>query len=319
MESTTATGGFRIELPEGSLDIHDLTVGQPAGDAPVVLAVHGITANGLSWQCVAEELYRRRGPGAVRFLAPDLRGRAASRATGGPYGLATHAQDVLAIADVFGTRPVLLGHSMGAYVCALAAARQPDRVSGAVLVDGGLAFPGPEDLDVGLDVDAALEAVVGPAMARLRMRFSSPRAYLDFWRDHPALGPALAGPQGPEVRRYLRHDLVEDGSGAWVSSCRLDAVRADGADVLGDRETHEAVGKAVAAGVGVELVWAGRGLLDEAQGLYDEQRLAALGLPSTMRVTAVPDANHYTLILDTQGVSAVVDALERRLAAPPRG
>lgn len=315
MESPTATGGFRIELSEGSLDIHDLSVGQPAGDAPVVLAVHGITANGLSWQCVAEELYRRRGPGAVRFLAPDLRGRAASRAMGGPYGLATHAQDVLAIADVFGTRPVLLGHSMGAYVCALTAARGPDRVSGVVLVDGGLAFPAPDDLEV----DAALEAVIGPAMVRLRMRFSGPQAYLDFWRAHPALGPALAGRQGPEVRRYLLHDLVEsgDGTGAWVSSCRLDAVRADGADVLGDRETHEAVGNAVAAGVGVELVWAGRGLLDEAQGLYDEQRLAALDLPPAMSVTAVPDANHYTLILDTQGVSAVVDALERRLAAAP--
>ena len=68
----------------------------PADDgAPVVLAAHGITANGLMWQPVADELARRRGPGAVRFLAPDLRGRALSNAVHGPFGLAAHASDLV--------------------------------------------------------------------------------------------------------------------------------------------------------------------------------------------------------------------------------
>ena len=39
----------------------------------------------------------------------------------------------------------------------------------------------------GLDIDAALHAVIGPAMARLSMRFADAEAYLDFWREHPAL------------------------------------------------------------------------------------------------------------------------------------
>lgn len=310
MDQDTSSG-FRIELPEGSLDIHDLTVGEPAGSAPVVVAVHGITANGLSWQCVADELYRRRGPGSVRFLAPDLRGRANSRAVPGPYGLAMHVSDLVAIADVFGVRPVLVGHSMGAFIAALTGARHPDRVSGVVLVDGGLAFPSP----AGVDIDAVLQAVIGPAMARLGMRFAAPEAYVDFWLEHPAVGPALAGPQGPEVRRYLLHDLVPagDGTGKWVSSCRLEAVRADGADVLADPETHAAARKAVASGVPMELVWAARGLLDEPQGLYDENRIRALDLPPEIRVTGVADTNHYTVILGSEGVGAVVDAIERQL------
>jgi len=305
------TSGFGIELLEGSLDIHDLTVGEPASSAPVVVAVHGITANGLSWQCVADELYRRRGPGSVRFLAPDLRGRANSRAVPGPYGLATHVSDLVAIANAFGARPILVGHSMGAFISALTSARHPDRVSGVVLVDGGFAFPPP----VEVDIDAALQAVIGPAMARLSMRFANPEAYVQFWQAHPALGPSLAGPQGPEVRRYLLHDLVpaDDGTGEWVSSCRLEAVRADGADVLADPETHAAARKAVASGVPVELVWAARGLLDESQGLYDEERIRALGLPSDIRVTASAEANHYTVILGSAGVGAVVDAVERCL------
>ncbi|MDQ6715037.1 MAG: alpha/beta hydrolase [Actinomycetota bacterium] len=314
-----STAGFRIELPEGGLDIHDLTVGEPTGSAPVVVAVHGITSNGLSWQCVADELYRRRGPGSVRFLAPDLRGRGDSRDAPGPYGLATHASDLVAISDVFGVQPLLVGHSAGAFAAALTGSLYPDRVSGLVLVDGGLAFPPPPDLDI----DAALEAVIGPAMRRLTMRFAGPEAYLDFWREHPALGPALGGPQGPEIRRYLLHDLVPAPEGsssapdAWVSSCRIEAVRADGAGVLADEQVHGAARKAVAAGLPVELVWAARGLLDEPQGLYDERRIAGLDLPPEIRVTAVADANHYTVILNAAGVGTVVDALERQLPAAP--
>ena len=53
---STTPSAFVIELPEGSLAIHDLSVGTPAPDAPVVLAVHGITANGLSWRRVADEV-----------------------------------------------------------------------------------------------------------------------------------------------------------------------------------------------------------------------------------------------------------------------
>ena len=301
--------GFRIELPEGSLDIHDLSVGDPGPQAPVVLAVHGITANGLSWLCVAEELFRRRGPGSVRFLAPDLRGRADSRSAPGPYGLGTHAADVLAIADVFGARPVLVGHSMGAFVTALASSRAPERVAGSVLVDGGFAFPPPPEFDI----DAALTAVIGPAMTRLSMRFASPEAYLDFWRVHPALGPELSGPQAPEVRHYALHDLVKTDAGYWVSSCVLDAIRADGADVLADPETHAAAASAVAAGVPTEFLWAPRGLQNEAQGLYDEARIAALGLPGPIRVTPLVDVNHYTAVFASNGTTAVVDAIERRL------
>jgi pimeloyl-ACP methyl ester carboxylesterase len=302
--------GFRIELPEGSLDIHDLSVGDPDPQAPVVLAVHGITANGLSWLCVAEELSRRRGPGSIRFLAPDLRGRACSRFAPGPYGLATHADDVLAIADVFGTRPVLVGHSMGAFVTALASARAPERVAGSVLVDGGFAFPPPAEFDI----DAALTAVIGPAMTRLSMRFTGPDAYLDFWRAHPALGPALGGPQSPEVRQYVLHDLIQTDLGDWVSSCVLEAIRADGADVLAHPETHAGAAKAVAAGVPTEFLWAARGLQNEAQGLYDEARIAALSLPPDITVTPIEDVNHYTALFAPKGTTAVADAIERKLA-----
>lgn len=299
-----------VDVPGGTLAVHDLTP-DAVPDARVVLAAHGITANGLSWASVAEELERRRS-GAVRVLAPDLRGRAASAGVSGPYGLAAHADDLVRIAADLPVRPVLVGHSMGAFVVALTAARSPERVAGAVLVDGGLAFPSPADLDV----DAALEAVLGPAMQRLSMRFGSKEEYLAFWDAHPALGPVLRGPAGDAARAYVLHDLVpaEDGSG-WRSSCVLEAVKADGADVLADAEAHAAARTALSdRGIPVELVWAHRGLMAEPQGLYDVSRLAALDLPDALRTTDV-DADHYSVILEQSGVGAVADAVERLLDA----
>ncbi len=301
---------LQVDVEGGRVVVHDLSGGPVRHGAPVVLAAHGITANGLMWQPVADELVRRRGQGAVRFLAPDLRGRGASNRVESPFGLAAHADDLLAVAAEVGDCPVLVGHSMGAFIAALTVASAPGSFRSAVLVDGGLAFPAPADLDI----DAALQRVIGPAMERLGMRFAGPDAYLAFWARHPGLGPSLESREGDAVRAYILHDLVEAGDGQWRSACVLDAVRADGADVLADERTHRAVSEAVAHGVPVEFLWAHRGLLDEPQGLYDEARLAALEVPSEVRVTAV-DANHYTIVLEEKGVAAVADAVERQLDA----
>ena len=302
---------FVLELPEGRLGVHDLSGGPVVADAPTVLLAHGITANGLSWQRVADELVARHGPGRLRLLALDLRGRASSADVPGPYGLAEHVDDLLSVAGAFAATPVLVGHSMGAFVAALAGGRHPEAFRGLVLVDGGLAFPVPGDLDV----DGTLQAVIGPAMQRLSMRFESPEAYLAFWEAHPALGPVLRGPAGNHARRYILHDLapVQDGTG-WRSSCVLDAVRTDGAGVLLDAEAHAGAARAVEAGLPVELVWAHRGLMDEPQGLYDPQRLAALAPPPGLRTTDV-DANHYDILLGDAGAAAVADAVDRVLAA----
>ncbi|GAA4122996.1 hypothetical protein GCM10022415_27600 [Knoellia locipacati] len=300
---------FTVEVDTGTLAVHDLTPGASRADVPVVLALHGVTANGLAWQALADELVRRHGVGSIRVLAPDLRGRAASSGVPGPYGIAAHAADTSAIASAFGGHPVLVGHSMGAFVAASAAAKDPERYRGLVLVDGGLGFPAPASRDV----DAALTAVIGPAMTRLSMVFDSPDDHLAFWRRHPAVGPLLAGPGGLWLRRYLDHDLVESRDG-WHSSCVLDAVRADGRDVLADPGTLSAVHRAVEQGVDTELLWAQRGLLDEPQGLYDPARLRALQLPTGLRTTPVPDSNHYSVILEASAITCLADAVDRQLA-----
>ena len=58
-------------------------------------------------------------------------------------------------------RTILAGHSMGAYIALLTRDANPQLVRRLVLVDGGVPLPVPEGID--------LEAVLGPALARLRI------------------------------------------------------------------------------------------------------------------------------------------------------
>lgn len=285
-------------------------IGAPLGEGTAtVILVHGITGNGLCLAAIADEIDARHG-GAITVLAPDLRGRADARGLGEPYGMAQHADDVLELAHAAGTPVILVGHSMGAFVVAMAAAKEPGAIAGMLLLDGGFAFP----IDPELDADAAMNAVLGPAMARLSMTFADEDAYFQFWDQHPAVSKLLTdeSTKGP-TRRYLLHDLIKTPDGAaMVSSCVLDSIRADGGEVLLNTAVHRAAHNAAAAGVPMELAWAARGMFDEPQGMYDEDRLSVVGLPKGMPVTKI-DANHYSVILDPQAVGHVVDAIDRLL------
>ncbi|MEV0576559.1 alpha/beta fold hydrolase [Streptomyces sp. NPDC050392] len=268
----------------------------PAADpeAPVVVALHGITANGLSWGAVARQL-----AGRVTLIAPDLRGRAASSALPGPYGIAAHADDVAALTEALGLgRVVLAGHSMGAFVAALAAVRHPDRFGPLLLVDGGVGFPAPTHLTP----DELLTAVIGPAMDRLSMTFADRAAYRSFWQAHPAFaGDAWSD----EVDAYIQRDLAGEEP-ALRSSCRIEAIRTDGVGLF-DEEVLTAVRRLPAEAT---LLWAARGLMDEEQGLYDESRLAAADLDGTrVEPVAVKNVNHYTVLTGERGGREVADRL----------
>ncbi|MFJ9348626.1 alpha/beta fold hydrolase [Streptomyces sp. NPDC101237] len=263
----------------------------PARDpaAPVALALHGITANGLSWARVAHHL-----GGRMTLVAPDLRGRGRSGRLPGPYGIAGHADDMAAVADTLGLeRVVLAGHSMGAFAAALTAVRHPHLPTALLLVDGGVGFPVPADLDP----DELLDAVIGPAVRRLSMTFQDRDAYRAFWRKHPAFG----GSWSPWVDAYIQRDLVGEVPG-MRSSCDREAVRVDGVDQLRE-EVSGAVHRLPRPAV---LLWAERGLMDEPQGLYDEHRLAAAALdPQRVRTQRVSGTNHYTVLVGDEGARIV--------------
>jgi pimeloyl-ACP methyl ester carboxylesterase len=292
----TQTG---VSVPGGELAVLRWPAADPRSAAsPPVLLVHGITGNALAWAGVVEAV-----AGRAELLAVDLRGRADSREIGGPWGVDRDAADLVEVLDALHLDQVVLaGHSLGAFVAAEAVATSPKRFSRLVAIDGGLGFP----LPPGADADAVLEAVVGPAVKKLSMTFADEEAYLDFHRVHPA----FIGNWTPQLTAYLVRDVRTLASGEVVSSCREEAIRADGKQVLLDEHIRTNIVNNVACDV--DFLYAARGLLDEPQALYDPERLALAGLDRTpARIEFVPDTNHYTILAPGVGAQAVARALLR--------
>lgn len=285
-----------VPVAGGPLTVAVSGPGAPCA-APLVLGVHGITGSHRQMAVLARHLAARD----ITFLAPDLRGRGASAGLPGPYGLDAHVADLVAVLGYWGAeRAVLAGHSMGAYIVARLAAAHPGRSAGVVLVDGGLPMRVPPDTDP----DAVLEAVLGPALARLRMEFASLDDYRNFWRRHPA----FAHRWNSDVEGYVDYDL--DGPpGALRSKVVESAVRADGRDLLDGAATWDAV---AAVPEPVVLVRAPRGLANEPNPLLSEAVIdeAKRTVPG-MRDVLVDDTNHYLIVLGDREAAAVAAEIAR--------
>ncbi|MFK5634703.1 MULTISPECIES: alpha/beta fold hydrolase [unclassified Ornithinimicrobium] len=273
---------------------------QVEGSAPTVVLVHGITSSHLAWPALVDLLP------AVRVLAPDLRGRAASRDLPGPYGMGRHADDVAAAIRALhpGDDPVtVVGHSMGGFVGVVLADRHPGLVGELVLVDGGLPLTPPP----GVSPDQLAEATLGPAAARLRQTFSTRADYRDYWRQHPALGRDWS----ELSEAYADYDLVGEEP-ALHPATREAALHGDirelvdGHDLLRglDRLRHP-------------TTWlvAPRGLMDEVPPLYPEQARAAwcTAYPSLV-LAEIPDVNHYSIVLSRHGAAEVAPWVEQAVA-----
>jgi pimeloyl-ACP methyl ester carboxylesterase len=275
----------------------DLFVARWGEGGTPVIAAHGITASYVSWQLVAEALGAQ-----VSLIAPDLRGRGASAGLPGPYGMAAHADDLVAVMDHLAIdSAVVVGHSMGGFVATVLAVNHPQRVKRLVLVDGGVALEVPA-ID---DVDQLLDAVIGPAMQRLSMTFPSREGYRSFWQQHPA----FASDWSPAVEAYVDYDLT--GTEPELrSKVSADAVRADATDTLIDDVSRKA---ALSVQCPVHLLWAPRGLLDQSPGLYSDEQLADVRGRDGWSDEMVPDVNHYTIGLSERGAAAIAGAISAAL------
>jgi lipase len=287
---------MQLRLLDVPVDGGELRVLQWGTGRRVAVAVHGITASAMSWQAVARQM-----PPGWTLAAPDLRGRGHSAHLPGPYGLERHAADVTAVLRHFGgsgARPVLAGHSMGAYVALLARDAHPNLSRRLVLVDGGLPLPVPD----GIDPEAALEASIGPAIARLRQAFASTEAYLDFWRAHPALADHWTA----DVEAYARYDLTGEAP-SMRSRVAVDAISPDSRDVMAAKPFADALGRLTRP---TPLLTAPAGFLGDPPGLLPPDLVAAWAerVPQ-LRPQRVPDVNHYTILFDKQGAATVVRAI----------
>lgn len=275
-----------VPVAGGSLAAYRFA-GEPG--APTVLAIHGITANSHSWVPTARALQ-----GRVTLTAVDLRGRGRSNELPEPFGIAAHVQDMVAVLDALDLeRAVVVGHSLGAYIAAALATAHPERVSGLVLVDGGLPVPGSR----GVDPEPFISAFLGPALARLELTFTDRAAYRAWWAQHPAVSGSDI--ELADLAAYADHDLI-GRQGAMRSAVNPACIRPDGRGVLEAVDADRLQLPAV-------LLCAPRGLLGEPnpmQPLELVQRWAAAD-PERRRGLQIGDTNHYSIVLGRRGAAAV--------------
>jgi lipase len=276
-----------------------LRVGEWGPDDPAattVIAVHGITASHLAWAVIAEAMPQ------VRLIAPDLRGRGRSAGLPGPYGMARHAADLVAVIEALELpSAILLGHSMGGFVAVVTASLYPDRFSEVFLVDGGL----PLSIPAGISKEDLLEATLGPAARRLSMTFPDRATYLEFWKRHPA----FADEWSQAVVDYANYDLT--GTEPELRpSASLEAVKQDSMDLYDGESVLAALAELRQP---VSLLTAPRGLLNETPGLYSPSEIERWKkeLPA-VTIREVPDVNHYTIVMGAAGAGAVAREVLRR-------
>ncbi|GAB3815308.1 hypothetical protein GCM10028820_12540 [Tessaracoccus terricola] len=267
---------------------------EPAG---TIVAIHGITSSHKAWAALSRELPQ------WRIIAPDLRGRGLSNHLVGPYGMARHADDVAALLDHLGVASVLpVGHSMGAFVSVVLAHRHPQLMDRLVLVDGGI----PLQLPDGVDPQAGVEAVLGPAAERLQRTYPSLDAYEAEWRQHPAMAE-----WNEDLSAYVAYDLHGDPP-EMRPATRYGAMAEDTVDVAGaDTDLTRALD---AIDLPVLLLRAERGMLDQPGGLYTDRWLDGwrARVPS-LSVQPVGGVNHYTIAMLPRGAAVVAEAVRQSL------
>jgi pimeloyl-ACP methyl ester carboxylesterase len=192
---------------------------------------------------------------------------------------------------------------MGAWVATTMAIRYPELVSAVVAVDGGLRLVPPR----GLDDEEAVEAVVGPSVSGLAMRFASPNEYTAHWEAHPAIAPYLPDVATPNAQYSLTGEEPE----LQVRANRM-AVTQDGTEFLLDEEVITAAQKVSQP---MTLITVDHGLLDRPGGFMSTEAVEeATSVNPNITVRALRDTNHYTLMLG-QSAPQVAAAIEEAIAS----
>ena len=165
------------------------------GKGKPILCVHGLTANCRCWDVLASSLSPRH-----KVIAMDLRGRGLSDSPPAGYSVENHCRDILALMEDQGLeRPVLMGHSLGAFISLVFAAKYPQRVDRLILVDGG-----------GKLSEAQMTKVfagIKPSLDRLGKVFPDFESYVALLKQAPFLQP-----WNSFFETYFRYE-VEDVEG----------------------------------------------------------------------------------------------------------
>lgn len=193
-----------------SVEIHAEVIGE---GAPIVL-IHGLGLSSALWNRMRSSF----GP-AYQLVVFDLRGAGATRELRREeLTLGRWADDLGALLGALGiSRPVLLGHSLGASVALKYALERPDDVSALVLIGAD-----PTLSNLAPRMQTAVERIEGIGL----------EAWVDeYWSQNPPFSAASLT-RDPSMLEEYRTLVLENDAAGYVRQCRAIASAEDLADRL---------------------------------------------------------------------------------------
>lgn len=296
-----------VETDDG-VRLHAQTWPADAAGAPVVLALHGITANRLGFLNLVDEL-----AGEVEFVAYDARGRGRSDKPDDParYGHLRNARDAACVLDALGgPSAVVVGQSMGAWDGLVLAANRSDLVRALVLGDGGFFA----DLPADADAAAYVAGIMGVGwLDRLRATLPSRQFVVEAFRATPALRDYFDS----AFEAMLQEGLEDQPDGTVRMRCSPVGAEVDSLDYFEPRDRPAVKARLAEVGCPVHLVRAPRGFdlsPDTSEPLMPESSVEGLRreVPQ-LTVETVPGTNHYTVNFARPGVIALAEAVRKAL------
>lgn len=148
-------------LKDVVLDDHiKLAVYDTPGEKGTIIAIHGLTGNHKTFYH-----YRKLLENDYQFISYDLRGRGNSSPADERTSLFHHAEDLKAFIQKRNIkRPILMGYSMGAYICAQVASEID--VAALILLDGAGT------------TEERQRALIVPSLSRLEKNYDSEDDYV---------------------------------------------------------------------------------------------------------------------------------------------
>lgn len=248
------------------------------GSGPDCLLIHGTGQNAVAWRECAAALSER-----YRVIAFDLRGHGQTKETS--RNAEEYWRDIGSIIDALGwSRPLLIGHSTGAYA-ALAHAAVSRMVAAVVCVDGFTLDERP-----GTDTAAPDWAPTARSLLdRFRYGWQATRverdAYIDETVAEAPTDPLNAGVNPELLRSMLERSFVET-DGMWLRRPTLEEIKTvsappRGATIGPYRTVYDRIDAPLL------LIWAEHGLSAARQ-----HEVEAIAAGTTTRTFVAIDAGH---------------------------
>ena len=263
----------------GDLTFHYVQWGE---QGPPIIFVHGLTANAFCFQAFADDLARDH-----RVFAHDLRGRGDSDKPESGYSIPIHAADLAELIDEWElNRPVVAGHSSGAFIALYLAAHYPEKLSKLILIDAGAS--------VAWKTIEEQPAWLTASINRLGTPVASFEEYMQRLKAAPFLGPYW----NPYFDLYFEHDIYTKSDGSVVSKAFREGIIEDNKYNLYEYKPEEQWKDVT---VPTLLLRAGQGLFTDNDQLLSEEAAAAIqhGIKNC-RYVNFPNLNHYTIAFGTE-------------------